>query len=325
MQNMYDRPTDEMLMSQSELCRLMREQTVLENCSDDEKQRGLDKNKSLEEQESANTYMNRLYEEDVMVQDRVKFLNNVKSAFISECIFKLYKECMNSIYPVNEEDLLIGRNLVNKFVLENGAGNLIEDFKYKNILLSEMSRISSKYYDAVLETCCDDDNSEFHGKARDFVVTTDIKDGFFEELNDLDTSDAVKLIRDRVTDSIEEFIDTNSEDKLEYEDILRQAQDKIDATTNESYIEQYKATAEREINEMKLSRSKNMFHLLVESLAKAAFRDDALKVKYVNEATLDMDKVVDHSRLIYTMLEMLNTTNMVNVDENYLRQYFNTL
>ena len=54
-------------------------------------------------------------------------------------------------------------------------------------------------------------------------------------------------------------------------------------------------------------------------------KDDVLKQKYMNEATIDMDKVVNSAQLIYTMIEMVNTTNMVNVDEAYMNEYIKSL
>ena len=64
---------------------------------------------------------------------------------------------------------------------------------------------------------------------------------------------------------------------------------------------------------------------MVESLSKAAFKDDALKARYIHEGTVDMDGIVNSTELIYTMLEMVNTTNMVNVDEDFMNNYIKSL
>ena len=83
--------------------------------------------------------------------------------------------------------------------------------------------------------------------------------------------------------------------------------------------------AKRKINEMRLNREKNIFHCVVESLTNSVLKDDVLKQKYMNEATIDMDKVVNSAQLIYTMIEMVNTTNMVDVDEAYMNEYIKSL
>ena len=82
---------------------------------------------------------------------------------------------------------------------------------------------------------------------------------------------------------------------------------------------------EEEGDDMKLTREKNLFHCMVESLSKAAFKDDALKARYIHEGTVDMDGIVNSTELIYTMLEMVNTTNMVNVDEAFIERYLDSI
>ena len=49
------------------------------------------------------------------------------------------------------------------------------------------------------------------------------------------------------------------------------------------------------------------------------------KKVYVNESKINMDKVVEDATLVYTMLEMLNTTEMVNVNEEFIEKYLDNL
>ena len=37
------------------------------------------------------------------------------------------------------------------------------------------------------------------------------------------------------------------------------------------------------------------------------------------EGHLDMDKIVDRTRLMYTFMEMLNTTRLDTIDESYIK------
>lgn len=316
----YKETPEAMFMSNSEYGRLLHEQTVRENAPEARDSRNIE---TLFEQDD---YYASLVEADVNAAETADFLTNVKNSFVTECIFKLYKECLNELYPVSESDLVIGRNLVNKFVLEHGASNLITEFRFKNILLSEMSRISEKYYNKVLESINSrSEDDEAYGQAKEFVVDSEIRDNFYEELENVDTSDAVNLIKTRVSDSIENFVDTNIYEKLEYEDIIKAAQDRIDATQNEAYIEQFSMQAQQEIDEVRSKRKSNIFHCMVESLITATFKDEELRARYLNESGIDMDKVVDHTRLLYTMLEMVNTTYMEMVDAKYLNDYIDSL
>lgn len=319
-----NKPSENMNKSMTEINRMIHEQQIQEQ---EEEQKRVQLEESIRIKELNENQVNTLeYQQSINKTANAKreFLQNVKNSLLSECIFKLYKD--STVAPLTESDKVIARNLVNKFVLENGAGELLLNFKHKNLLLSEFSRITNKYYQRILEEC-DDESSDPSkaGKAREFSIDDKTKEDFFTELEDIDTEDASKLIKERVSDAVSEFIDNNENQKLEYEDIIKSAQDRIAGTTNESYAESYTNQAKRTINEMRLNAKKNIFHYMVESLCKNTFKNDKLKTKYLNESTLNMDNIVNDSMLIYNMLEMVSTTNMVNVNEEYMRNYVKSL
>ena len=319
-----NKPSENMNKSMTEINRMIHEQQIQEQ---EEEQKRVQLEESIRIKELNKNQVNTLeYQQSINKTANAKreFLQNVKNSLLSECIFKLYKD--STVAPLTESDKVIARNLVNKFVLENGAGELLLNFKHKNLLLSEFSRITNKYYQRILEEC-DDESSDPSkaGKAREFSIDDKTKEDFFTELEDIDTEDASKLIKERVSDAVSEFIDNNENQKLEYEDIIKSAQDRIAGTTNESYAESYTNQAKRTINEMRLNAKKNIFHYMVESLCKNTFKNDKLKTKYLNESTLNMDNIVNDSMLIYNMLEMVSTTNMVNVNEEYMRNYVKSL
>ena len=319
-----NKPSENMNKSMTEINRMIHEQQIQEQ---EEEQKRVQLEESIRIKELNENQVNTLeYQQSINKTANAKreFLQNVKNSLLSECIFKLYKD--STVAPLTESDKVIARNLVNKFVLENGAGELLLNFKHKNLLLSEFSRITNKYYQRILEEC-DDESSDPSkaGKAREFSIDDKTKEDFFTELEDIDTEDASKLIKERVSDAVSEFIDNNENQKLEYEDIIKSAQDRIAGTTNESYAESYTNQAKRTINEMRLNAKKNIFHYMVESICKNTFKNDKLKTKYLNESTLNMDNIVNDSMLIYNMLEMVSTTNMVNVNEEYMRNYVKSL
>lgn len=319
-----NKPSENMNKSMVEINRMIHEQQIQEQ---EEEQKRTQLEESIRMKELNDNQVNMLeYQQSINKTANAKreFLQNVKNSLLSECIFKLYKD--STVAPLTESDKVIARNLVNKFVLENGAGELLLNFKHKNLLLSEFSRITNKYYQRILEECDDEScDPEKAGKAREFSIDDKTKEDFFDELEDVDTEDASKLIKERVSDAVSEFIDNNENQKLEYEDIIKSAQDRIAGAADESYAESYTNQAKRTINEMRLNAKKNIFHYMVESLCKNTFKNDKLKTKYLNESTLNMDNIVNDSMLIYNMLEMVNTTNMVNVDEEYMRNYVKSL
>lgn len=260
--------------------------------------------------------------------NRIEFLQKVKESFISECLMKLY--CESMITPMTNNDKIVARNLVNGFVKENGAGELINRFINSNSrLLTEFGRISQKYYSMVVEADMADTNtlstSTTIGDVKEYDLPRPVIDDFYKDVADVDVTDASKMIKDRVADAVQQFVDSNACAKMDYEEVIQQAQEKIASAKDESYIEEYSNMAKHKINEMRRARTKNVFNLMVEALTNKVLTDDSYKARFMHESKVDMDAIVDSTQLIYTMLEMVNTTNMVNVNEDFINRYIQSL
>ena len=319
-----DMPSDNMNLPQSDINRMIREQNEALYQAEEEKVQREQAAADREREE----YVARsvMYENSLLTEaeERAKFLENVKSSFLAECMMKLYTEA--SLHPLSRKDKIVARNLIDGFINENGAGNLISAFATRNILLSEMSRITMKYYNKVLdEGCCGEPCGPYPAEVKELNLDTGITDEFYKEIQDLDTNDASNMIKDRVADAISDFMDMNMSNKADYEDVIQAAQDKIASSKDENMIEMYSEAAQREIDDMKLTRDKNIFHCMVEALTTSAFKDKDLGARYIHEGTVNMDSIVNSTELIYTMLEMVNTTNMVNVDEEFISRYLDSI
>lgn len=317
--------SDNMLLSTTQLNHMYYEQQA--ELYNEEQNKIMAEQAAVERERAAYLEQQNQYREDIISSgmERSERMNKIKEAFISECIYKLY--CESIAFPMTSRDKIIGRNLVNKFVIENGAGNLIGSFATENMILSEFSRISQKYYDMVLEGCDNERDCEFTGQIGGQIISQDVVDDFYEELKEVDVTDAAKAIKDKVADAITTFIDTNAANKIEYEEIIKSAQDKVAAINGADDIvaESYLDMAKREVNEMKNTRDMNVFGYMVESLTTSVFKDESLKSRFINEGAVDMDGIVNSAQLIYTMLEMVNTTNMVNVNEEFINEYLTSL
>lgn len=331
-----------MRLTPTQLSRMIREQQEELYAKEQEKYIKEQAEADREREAYYSTIQDTISDQITTANNRAAFLQNVKEAFVTECIMKLYKDSVAA--PMTKNDKVIARNLVTRFVKEHGAGNLITSFATKNLVLSEMSRISQKYYNRVVKETMDfstdgiigagllppeQDDTRPSGtkpwEVKEWKLDKTIADDFYSELIDIDTEDASKMIKDRVADAVQGFIDSNSIAKMEYEEIINQAQEKIAAAKNEALIEEYSAMAKAKINDMKRTRPKSIFNLMVESLTRKSIIDDNYKARYVHEGTVDMDSVVDDTMLIYTMLEMVNTTRMVNVDGDFLMDYLESL
>ena len=318
----YNKPSKNMNIPQRQITEMTHMQQ--EEIYKAEEDRLLAEQARAEREREANANWLQEYAENQIIgrNNRVTFLENVKSGFLSEAMSKLYKE---SFGVMTKRDRITAKNLINTFINEQGAGELLNRFKYQNTLVAEMARIVQEHYDMVVESItCDDEECNIPGRAKELHLDKTIVDDFYKDLVDLDTSEASKLIKDKVTDAMTEFIDQNTQNKLDFEEIINTAKEKITDLKEESAVESTMNEAKRQINEMKRTRHKNIFHYMVEAISKEAFKDiNGVGRQYIHESKVDMDGVVNSAKLIYTMLEMLNTTEMVSKD--YIQTYIENL
>lgn len=318
----YNKPSKNMNIPQRQITEMTHMQQ--EEIYKAEEDRLLAEQARAEREREANANWLQEYAENQIIgrNNRVTFLENVKSGFLSEAMSKLYKE---SFGVMTKRDRITAKNLINTFINEQGAGELINRFKYQNTLVAEMARIVQEHYDMVVESItCDDEECDIPGRAKELHLDKTIVDDFYKDLVDLDTSEASKLIKDKVADAMTEFSDQNIQNKLDFEEIINTAKEKITDLKEESAVESTMNEAKRQINEMKRTRHKNIFHYMVEAISKEAFKDiNGVGKQYIHESKVDMDGVVNSAKLIYTMLEMLNTTEMVSKD--YIQTYIENL
>ena len=254
------------------------------------------------------------------IENRNRLLEVLKRELLKTSMVHLFNESYSG--NLNERDKVIVKNLITSFINEQDVGNLLNRFKYQNTLLAEMGRIIKEAYNNVVDDI-DKRNNDESNKVKEFKFDTTIVDDFYKDIEDLDTEEASQLIRDKVADAMSDFVDQNMQNKIDYQDIISQAKEKMEVASDESMAEAYMEDAKRRINEYRNTRPKNVFHYLVEAISTQAFKNDNLNKRYIHENAVDMDGVIESAELIYTFLEMLNTTEMV--DESYIHEYLTNM
>ena len=313
-------------ISNGEYLRSAHEMTVKENAEDERKAKAALNEAAINRADAEKEYIDFMREAAEIEHKSGEFFSRVKTTLLSEAINKIYTESL--CIPLDKNMKIISKNLINNFIHENGTQKLLSTFRTKNLLLSEVNRIVTKYYNKIVEEC--NENCKENNNYCDFAVPDDIKDNFLDEIQDLDCDEASKLIKERVADSITQFMDSNALAKLEYEELLGNVQDHIDnmkdTDPNAVVKAQESATyANRCIQEMEMRREKNIFHCIVQKLAEAAIKDDKLKAIYTEGSKINMDKIVDHAQLYATLLEMANTTEMITINEEYMNNFIKSL
>ena len=318
---LYDlnKPSDNMNLSYADIQKMTYEQ--MSSIYDDEKDSIM---REQAETERAMTdyasYVNEYVTSQAnSVNNRMAFLENVKTGFLSAAMHRVLVESMNS--KVTESDKNFMKNLIVKFITEQNASTLLGKFKYKNTFVAEMGSIVNKAYRAVVESITDPENPT--AKPADLKLDVTIVDDFYKDLVNLDTVEVSKIIRDKVSDAMNDFIDQNMQSKIDYQEVIDTAKEKMAAATEESAIEEIKTEMNRQINEMRRTKPKNAYHYMFESMIKGVLKDDTLKAKFVHESSIDTSAIEHNTEIIYTMLEMLNTTEIV--EEEYIRDYITSL
>lgn len=240
-----------------------------------------------------------------------KFSSDVKKSFLAECIYRLFDGSLVVEESMNNER--VKRVMIDRFLEENGVGNLLLQFKHKTLLLSEYSRLVEKYTNLVLESV--DKNNE-----ESYTIDSTIKDNFFEELDLTDTDEVIDSIKVRVSDAVADFINSNIIAKSNIEETIKAAQANIDSAKTEELKESFELAAKRKITNQRVNKHTNVFEKFVTEMTKSVMKNDKLKEMYMENNKLNMDKIVESCKIMYTFLETVNTSQILNVNEDYIRE-----
>lgn len=266
------------------------------------------------------------------MHNKSEFLKNVKTTMLEECLLKLYNESLASVLSESEQELItdnMRRNMIHQFVVENGGANqLLMRFYRKNVFLSEMALCINHYSELVSEACKKDD------KCKDidgyYKIPSDVQDSFYKDLDTGDFGDVTMQISGRVIDAIDRFVVDNNETMNNIKEILATTKEKINsskkigtAATDEATI--LENVAKRQITSLKQRRAQNLFGVMVEQTAKNIVKDKTLSETFVHNGSLDVDKIKTYCAASYTLIEMANTSCMIKVDEEYIKNFIKTL
>lgn len=238
-----------------------------------------------------------------------KKIKKLKESLLSEAIYMIYDKSLG-IQLEDNSSSVIKRTLVNKFIEEQGVETLLNTFRTKSYLLSEISRVVNKYTNLIVEKCedCEDD----------IDIDSELRSDFYDELNTDDASEIAGIIKSRVSNAMDEFIQSNMNDRIEIQDILRATQEKVNSTRNEEIKESFEHMGKKAVAEIRSKKIKNVLEAMVYNVCDSSMKNDEMKQIYFKENSLDMDTIVGKCELMYTFLETVNTCKMTKVDETYI-------
>ena len=245
-----------------------------------------------------------------------KWSKGVLEAMTYDVIMHIFNECFDRRYYSEDEKFsALKESLVKNFVKEEGAENLVRRFKYTSVTLAECALLIESTHKKITE--------KVNYKDAEFNIDNNLKSDFFDTLNNQNFESITTKIRERVNDAVEDFITQNTNDRIKIKEILQQTQDNINKAQTEELKESYNINAKRKINIIQ-QHSRNIFGEMVYNNTKEISKDPELRKIYTNESGhLNMDKIVESCKVMYTFLECLNTAKMVQMDPEKIREIFN--
>lgn len=306
--------------------RLLELEYSLRNNEINSKKEELRRNKDKYESKQYIKECNDIYN---MVNDRIdnrpaysQFIQETRDMFVIESILAITNSCLNSVVLKNDYNKALSRQLVTNFVKEEGSNNLLNKFKRTSNLLSEIAYICQEHVQMVME------NSDRNNKDT-MKIDQNTKKSFFSKLDKVDSDRSISEIRNRVMDSTQNFIDSNTMDKMKIKDILKDTKEKIDASNNKKnkkeLQESYTYNGKRAIQEIRNNKVQNVFETMVYSLAKSSMVNESANEIYVENNSLNMDKIIEHCEIMYSFLTAIDTIKIKDVNESYIQKVLKEL
>lgn len=277
-----------------------------------------------EDMEKSNERRERLLEQQFAKERRQIAFNNfdvaAKQYLLSESLFHILK---NSL-PKNTKSSLLefGRAIVESFVEEENYGSLITGFKTKTLFLSELASIIESSHKAIIHGCGDQEEP--------FKIKNSDMANFSDKIKNLDSSEISQKIMTRVADAEKDFIAANVKDKKAMDDLAEKTQAKIDKIQNkddeleEELKQECAAVYHQQVKEI-INRPKSILESIVTRLSESVMKNDSIREQYSKDGKIDINRIIEMSEVMYTFLEMVNTTKIKTMTPEYVQEVIESI
>lgn len=246
------------------------------------------------------------------------YKDNVKKALLKKALIEIYTGSFNSI---SRREYNACENLLEQYIGEVGTTKLLKNMgKSDSSILRTIKEKTDEYSASITADATADDPASQTIKKEDI-------NSFWKEIDrQEDISDITNLIRLRVSNAEEDFINKNLQDKENINDILKKTASRIqmakgnmDNDYSETVEESETRIAKDMIYKIQHEGHRNVFGKMVHNLSSAAMKNQSAKEVFTNESgRLDVDHIVEAVRCMYTLLEMVGTIQLEKVDNEYI-------
>lgn len=253
------------------------------------------------------------------------FITNSRDYFLAESINMILQESLNE--DTSEENRNYGKALVESFVKENTSLKLLSEFSARSLFLANIAEIVKEAHQQVVHSCKEGDD-------RSLKISKTVNDDFFDKLIGLKDDQITEKINQRVCDSLENYVQANVNDKLDLEELAEKTKEKIEnikarnQEEKEKIAESYTLQYNKQVNAIKqrANRKVSVFEQMMHSTTRSIVSDKPLLESFTNESgKLDVERIKDKVTVMYTFLEMVNTTKIAKVDEKYIANIFKNM
>lgn len=256
----------------------------------------------------------------------ISFIQTLRSSLLTEALIHIYNRSVPSELLNEDGSNVIIRSIISEYVNNIGYVDILNNMKKASVSMNEMYNIIESAAKEVIDDV-DKENPET------FSITPEMKDEFFKQLNYSDSEAIEDAIHDRVSTAMKDFVTANTKDHEDVKAALDDAQEEIgdietDTDTSEeekeSIKESYQSRAKLKINNIR-SAPKSVFHSMVTAVCESTIKHPEENSEFVIEGRLDMDKIIKRTGLMYTFMEMLNTSGIHKVDKEFVTDILTNL
>lgn len=236
----------------------------------------------------------------------------------------IYITALERTTELEKNDIALAESLVDRFIEEQGgAKTMLIRMEGKTYLQDTLAKIVREAEEEAVENTDDD--------AKDVAMVPDeTKEEMLDKMEkEEDVDNAVELIAQRISDAEEEFIKKNAEDKAKIETIINDINDRIkavkadptmDEETKEEIEQEQTILMKRKTGDVYDNRRHSVFEHMMHEISGNIIKDNELKTIYMTEENrLDVPKIINSVKCMYGFLEFVNTLQLVEVNEAYIK------
>ena len=252
------------------------------------------------------------------------FKESVENKFVGGFLWTLYEQVLDK-NQASDFGKSIARGVVESYVKENGAMNIVRNMNGRSLYLTEAAQLIDSTIESVLEDV-DKDNVD------SYAINPEKEMEFYDSLDNSETDDITNTIRMRVVDAEEKMATDNIKDKLDMDEIMRSAADRINAVKTSNYegnISDESAEKQQQeavsmskyrMNKVANDRPRSVLEQMVRTNSKKVLSDNELRKVYSENGQINFDKLIEATTAIYGFMETLNTLKIEYFDNESLKK-----